>query len=92
MVWKIEYTAQAQRQLGKIDRQTTRRILKFMEEKIATHPNPQLLSKALKGNLGSYDRFRVGNYRVICQIQAQILKILVVRLGHRNSIYQDLNI
>lgn len=88
MAWTIDYTDTARRQLRKFDKQTARRILDFMDERIARLQNPRSRGKALIGPLGSLWRYRVGNCRVICDIQDAHVRILVVQLGHRREIYR----
>lgn len=89
MAWKIEYTDTATRQLRKLDRQAARRILDFMDERVAGHHNPRDTGKALKGELlGTYWRYRVGGFRIICDIQDDRLCVLVIRIGDRREIYR----
>ncbi len=83
MAWKIDYSETALKQLHKLDRQVARRILAYMDERIALSDDPRSLGKALIGSLGDFWRYRVGDYRIICEIQDQALCILVVQLGNR---------
>lgn len=88
MVWTIEYTDTALGQLRKLDRQEARRIVDFMAERIAGLENPRQTGKALTGPLGGFWRYRVGDFRVICEIQDGVMRILVVRLGNRREVYR----
>ncbi len=88
MSWTIEYADSALAQLGKLDRQTARRIVDYMDERVAVLDDPRSLGKALTGPLGKLWRYRVGNYRVICDIQYRVLRILVVRVGSRDKVYR----
>ena len=88
MAWTIEYADTAIGQLRKLDKQTTRRIVDFMDERIAGLENPRSTGKALTGPYGGFWRYRVGDYRVICDIQDGALRVLVVQLGNRREIYQ----
>lgn len=88
MAWTIDYAETAKGQLRKLDKQTARRILDFMDERIAVTENPRSTGKALSGPLGSFWRYRVGDYRVICDIQDGALRVLVVQLGNRREIYR----
>ncbi|MFA5631807.1 MAG: type II toxin-antitoxin system RelE/ParE family toxin [Porticoccaceae bacterium] len=88
MAWTIEYTETAKGQLRKLDKQTARRIVDFMDERVAGRENPRSTGKALTGPLGGLWRYRVGDYRVICDIQDGTLRILVVRVGNRRDIYR----
>jgi mRNA interferase RelE/StbE len=89
LVWTINYTESARRQLRKLDKQTARRILDFMDERIATHEDPRNTGKALTGPmLGAYWRYRVGDYRIICDIQDGALCVLVIEIGNRREVYR----
>ena len=86
MAWTIDYSDKALRQIQKFDKQIAKRIIKHME-KIAGLEDVRGLGHALSGPLGTLWRYRVGDYRVICDIQDKILRILVVEIGHRSNIY-----
>jgi mRNA interferase RelE/StbE len=88
LAWAIEYTETAQRQLRKLDKPTARRILDFMDERIAGAKDPRSVSKALQGPLGSFWSYRVGDFRVICEIQDPAIRILVIRIGNRKEVYR----
>lgn len=89
MAWTIEYTATARRQLKKLDRQVARRILDFMDERVATTDDPRSIGKALTGSqIGEYWRYRVGDFRILCSIQDGRLCVLVIEIGHRREIYR----
>jgi mRNA interferase RelE/StbE len=87
LVWRIELTAGAKKQLAKLDRSEAKRITTFVRERLATREDPRSLGKALTGPaLGAYWRYRVGDYRLICDIQDGALVILVIDIGHRKAI------
>jgi mRNA interferase RelE/StbE len=88
LAWTIEYTDTAKGQLRKLDKQTARRIVDFMDERIAGQENPRNTGKALTGPLGGLWRYRVGDCRVICDIQDGALRVLVVQVGNRREIYR----
>lgn len=75
----------------KLDKQTQKRIISFLEEKLEGAINPGMEGKALKGNGTELWRYRVGDYRLICQINDMIVTVLVVSIGHRKEIYHRLN-
>lgn len=64
MVWTIEYTEAASKQLRKLDKQAARCIVDFMDERIATLKDPRSTGKVLTGPLGGLWRYRVGDYWV----------------------------
>jgi mRNA interferase RelE/StbE len=89
MAWKIELSIQAARELDKLDPPQTKRILKFLNERVAPLENPRTIGQALRGSeLGEFWKYRVGDYRLICKIEDDRLVILVLRLGHRREIYR----
>lgn len=88
MAWAIEITEGAKKELDKLGHVEAKRIRNFLVTKLAASENPRLLGSALQGaRLGSYWRYRVGDYRMICDIQDSRLVVLVVRIGHRREIY-----
>lgn len=88
MAWQIDYTSTALKQLGKLDKPAAKRIIDFMDERIAALQDPRDTGKALMGAmLGAYWRYRVGDYRVVCDIQDNALCILVIEVGNRKDVY-----
>ena len=89
MAWKIELRDTAHKQLKRVTQRDAVRIISFLEERVATHENPRELGVALKGHaLGGYWRYRVGDYRIICDIQDHRLVVLVIEIGHRREVYR----
>ena len=89
MAWTIEYTETARKQLRKLDKQIARRILDFINERISGEHNPRDTGKALTGNLlGAFWRYRIGDFRIICDIQDAKLCVLVVQIGNRREVYR----
>ena len=89
MVWKIEFDPAAARELGKIDPQVARRILSFLHDRVAHLENPRSVGEALKGSkLGAFWTYRVGDYRIISNIEDGRLLILVIRIGNRREVYR----
>ena len=86
MTWTIEYTASARTQLRKLDKQSARRIVDYMNERVAGLQDPRNLGKVLTGPLGELWRYRVGDCRLICDIQDDALRVLVVRVGSRDNV------
>ncbi|MDE0153749.1 MAG: type II toxin-antitoxin system RelE/ParE family toxin [Gammaproteobacteria bacterium] len=88
MAWTIDYADTAKGQLRKLDKQRAQRIVDFMDKRIAKLENPRSTGKALTGPLGDFWRYRVGDCRVICDIQDGALRVLVVQVGNRREIYR----
>ena len=89
MAWKVELDPAAERELGKIDQQTARRILTFLHSRVAQLEDPRSIGSALKGSrLGAFWKYRVGDYRIIASIEDGALRILVMRIGNRKEVYR----
>lgn len=88
MAWKIEFLPEAAKELKKLGRSEAARIIKTLEERIATQDDPRTLGSALTGDHGGYWRWRIGDYRVVAKIEDERVLILVVRVGHRRQVYQ----
>ena len=89
MAWRVEVSAAARKALSTLDRQAARSILQFLDDKVAKGTDPRAAGKALSGSaLGNFWRYRVGDYRVVVDIQDSVVTVLVVRIGHRRDIYR----
>ena len=87
MAWTIKYTESSLRQLKRLDKPVAQRVLDYMDEHVATLDDPRVMDKNLVGpRMGSYWRCRIGDVRVICDIQDHALVILVVEIGHRREV------
>ncbi|KKZ18117.1 toxin RelE [Serratia marcescens] len=87
MVWTINYSDRAFKSLRKMDTQNARRIVDFMDLRIAVAADPRQSGKPLKGELGEFWRYRVGDYRILCEIRDDELVILAATIGHRREVY-----
>ncbi len=89
MAWLIEFEKEAEKELKKLDKQVARRIVKFLRERLAVLDNPRSIGEALTGStLGDYWKYRVGDYRIIADIQDARVCVQVIRLGNRREIYR----
>jgi len=87
LAWQIEFEDSAKKSLAKIDKLEAKRIIRFLRERVSVAEDPRQLAKPLKGNWATLWRFRVGAYRVICDIDDAVLRVLVVRVAHRKNVY-----
>ena len=89
MEWSIKFRPNAEHQLERLDPQITRRILRFLFERVALLDNPRSIGDALKGTeFGDLWIYRVGDYRIIASIEDNLVRILVVRIGSRREVYR----
>ena len=86
--WRIEITRTATKQITKLDRQGQKAILKFLRERLSNAENPRQWGTALQGDKRGLWRYRVGAYRLICDIQDEKVTVLVLELGHRKEVYR----
>ena len=78
----------AAKQFKKLDKTAQKRILTFLHEKVENAANPRAQGKALRGKHGELWRYRIGDYRVICNIDDDTITLLVLAIGHRKTVYK----
>ena len=89
MAWQIEFDPGALRDLRKLDKPIQLRLVGFLRTRISPLDNPRDIGEALSGQrLGSYWKYRVGDWRIICDIQDRRIVIRVLRIGDRREIYR----
>ena len=89
MAWSIKFDRKAERELDRLDPQIARRINRFLFERVAPLDDPRSLGEALKGSeLGELWKYRVGDYRIIAEIQDKVLRIYVLEIGDRKEVYR----
>ena len=87
MAWTVEVSDYAERQLRKLDKPVQKRLLDWLEDRIDGCKNPRHFGEPLRGEMNGLWRYRIGDYRVICEIQDQQLVVLALAVGHRREIY-----
>ncbi len=87
MSWVYQFDERALKELKKLGKPAQREILSYLDERVAGEEDPRRFGKALKGDLAGLWRYRVGDYRVICQIRDGVLVVMVLAVGHRRNIY-----
>ncbi|MDZ7662781.1 type II toxin-antitoxin system RelE/ParE family toxin [Thiohalophilus sp.] len=88
MTWRIKYARSVQKSVKKLNPRVRQRLRDYLENRIAQLADPRQIGKPLKGHHSELWRYRVGDYRIICEIQDNSLVVLVVRIGHRKEIYR----
>lgn len=94
-MWQIEWEQKAQKKLNKLDPQVKRVILKFLKDLVQELPHPEDIGKPitkirpLRGDKVGLWKIRVGDYRLICEIQDHRLVIIVLTVGHRKEVYDN---
>ena len=88
MAWTIEITRTAERQIKKIDPAGQKSIVRFLRERLKTAENPRQWGKPLQGDKRGLWRYRIGDDRLICDIQDEKITVLVLEVGHRKDVYR----
>ena len=89
MAWTIELDQAAVRDVGTLDPPRRRRMLAFLQDRVATLDNPRRIGEALTGStLGEFWKYRVGEYRIIASIEDHAVCVLVVKRGNRREVYR----
>lgn len=86
MAWKVEITRTAEKQISKLDRGAQSAILKFLRERLHGTNNPRQWGKPLRGEKKALWRYRVEDYRLICDIVDERITVLALEAGHRKEI------
>jgi len=86
MTYRIEFSEKSKKQIKKLSKETKIKIITYLEARVSKSPLSQ--GKRLKGFLGEYWRYRVGDYRVICSVESAKLMVMVIEVGHRSKIYK----
>lgn len=88
MRYTVEYSQQAVKDLRKLDKYTASLILGWIEKNLVDCENPRQHGKGLTANRSGQWRYRVGDYRILADIQDERIVILVLEIGHRREIYE----
>lgn len=89
MSYSVETTARFDREFKKLDRYTQRMIKGWIEKHLIGCSDPRATGKALTANLSGQWRYRIGDYRLLCEIQDEKLVILALAIGHRREVYEN---
>lgn len=89
MAYDIEFDPDALNDLKKLDRPVQQRLVGFLRQRVATLDDPRAIGEALSGaKLGNYWKYRVGDWRIVCDIQDTRIVVRVLRVGNRREIYR----
>ena len=89
MKYKVILSEKARKALKKLDKQTSSLIIGWIEKNLEGCENPRIHGKGLTSNRSGQWRYRIGDYRLICEIQDKKIIIYVLEVGHRKRIYDD---
>ena len=86
-MFRLEFSKRAERQLSKMNHQTRRILLLWLRKNVNNCKDRRAFGKVLKGNMKGMWSYRIGDYRVICEIKDDELVVLTLSLGHRREVY-----
>lgn len=87
MKYKVEFTEKAVKQLKKMDRHTSALIVGWIRKNLEGCENPRQHGKGLTADKSGQWRYRVGDYRLLAEIEDDRIVILILSIGHRREIY-----
>lgn len=88
MVWSVSLRASAEKQLERLDKPVQRRIYDFLQTRIATAEDPRRIGKAGEGPLSEYWLYRIGDFRLICEVLDRRRLVDVLKIGNRREVYR----
>jgi len=89
LAWQIEFDPDALKDLRKLDKPIQIRLVGFLRTRVSSLTNPRDIGEALSvQRLGSYWKYRVGDWRISCDVRDQKILVRVLRIGNRREIYR----
>jgi mRNA interferase RelE/StbE len=88
LVWTIEISRTAERQIKKLDRPDQKAIVRFLRDRLKSTDNPRQWGKPLHRDRRGLWRYRIGDFRSICDIQDERIAVLVLEVAHRKDGYR----
>ena len=88
MRYHVEFSKRALKDIKKLDKSTAALILGWIRKNLEGCENPRVHGKGLTANHSGECRYRVGDYRLLAEIQDGKLIILMLTVGHRSEVYQ----
>lgn len=89
MKYSVEYTSRFEKEFRKLDRHTQKLLKAWIGKNLENCENPRRQEKGLTANRSGQWRYRIGDYRLICQIEDNRLVILALSVGHRREVYRN---
>lgn len=86
--WTVRFNDIAVKQLKELDKPIQHKLLNYLDERIENCKNPRHFGEPLKANKSELWRYRVGDYRIICEILDNELIVIALAIGHRREVYR----
>jgi mRNA interferase RelE/StbE len=87
MKYSVVYDAGAEKALRKMDKAISSMIYAWVEKHLVGTTNPRRYGRALSADLKGLWRYRVGDYRLIADIEDRAVRIVIIHAGHRSKVY-----
>ncbi len=87
-MWTLVFSKKADKQLSKMNPDVRRIIISWLLKNIDGCDDPRVHGKGLTSNRSGEWRYRIGDYRVLCEIRENELVVLALSVGHRSSVYK----
>jgi mRNA interferase RelE/StbE len=87
LAWQITFEESAKNEILALDRTVQTEIVQYLRSRIATDQDPRRFGDPLRKELAGLWKYRIGNYRVICDIKDEEVTVLIIRIGHRSKVY-----
>jgi mRNA interferase RelE/StbE len=88
LAWTIEITRTAEKQITRLHRPAQQAIVNFLRERLSATENPRQWGRPLQGEKRGLWRYRVGDYRLVCDIKDTQITVMVLQVGHRKDVYR----
>lgn len=89
MTWRIEISEEAERFLDKLYKSDKKSVVQIHKKLLMVSENPKQFGKPLKGDKSGIWRYRFGDYRILCNLKDSVMVILVLEIGNRKDVYDD---
>jgi mRNA interferase RelE/StbE len=89
MTYTVAYSKRADKTLDKMNAQTRKLILSWIDKHLDACDNPRAFGRPLSGDKSDQWRYRIGDYRILAEIQDAQVTILIIKVGHRRDVYEN---
>ena len=90
--WTINFSPLALKDLERLDKPIYKAVLSYLYKRLETEENPRRFGKPLSGNFKNFWRYRVEDYRIICEIKDHEFEVMTVKVAHRREVYKKLHL
>ena len=87
-MYRVLFTDAAKKKLKKLDKNTAKLILAWIRKNLEGCSDPRAYGKALRADCQGQWRYRIGDYRLLAEIEDDKIIILIINIGHRRDIYK----